>query len=69
MMRPTHYRRLAVFEPSPDFRGAARVVQTELTLPAPGEVLIRTRYAGVNASDPMAATGGYGYSTAVGVIF
>jgi NADPH-dependent curcumin reductase CurA len=63
MMLPTHYRRLAVFEPSPDFCQAARVVETELTLPAAREVLIRTRYAGVNASDPMAATGGYGYTS------
>jgi prostaglandin reductase 3 len=63
MKLPTHYKRLAVVEPNADFSRAARVMETELTLPAEGEVLIRTRYAGVNASDPMAAAGGYGYDS------
>lgn len=60
MTLPTHYRRLAVFEPGPDVARATRIVETPLRLPGPGEVLIRTRFAGVNGSDPMAAAGGYG---------
>ncbi len=63
MTLPTHYKRLAVFEPGPDFRKAARLVEAELPLPGPGEVLIRTIIAGVNASDPVWASGGYGYTT------
>ncbi len=62
MALPTRYKRLAVFEPGADFRTAARIVDGELKVPAANEVLIRNLYAGVNASDPVATSGGYGFS-------
>lgn len=63
MALPTHYKRLVVFEPGPDFRKVALPVETELVMPGPGEVLIRNLIAGVNASDPMWASGAYEFLT------
>lgn len=63
MTLPTHYKKLVVFEPGPDFRKVARPVETELRMPGPGEVLIRNLVAGVNASDPMWASGAYEFLT------
>jgi NADPH:quinone reductase-like Zn-dependent oxidoreductase len=52
-----------VFEPGADFRRAARIVEAELVPPGAEEILLRVRLAGVNASDPMAAAGGYGVAS------
>lgn len=54
------YRKLVVKEPGPDFQKATAIVEAALPTPAADEVLVRNLYAGVNASDPIAASGGYG---------
>jgi hypothetical protein len=56
---PRTYRKLIVVAPGPDFAAATRIVEAELPVPGPGELLVRNLYAGVNASDPVAASGGY----------
>jgi len=60
MALPATYRKLLVTEISPDFARATRVVEAPLPRPGADEVLIRNRFAGVNASDPVFAAGGYG---------
>lgn len=57
---PKTYRKLEVVQPCTDFARATRVVEVPLPSPAPDEVLMRNRFAGVNASDPIFASGGYG---------
>ena len=44
---------------TPDFRKAAQLVEEEIEGPGPGEVLIRNRVAGVNASDVNMTAGRY----------
>jgi len=61
MILPKHYRRYVVYEPGPEFRKVAKLVEAELPQPGPGEVLIRNLVAGVNASDPMWASGAYDF--------
>jgi prostaglandin reductase 3 len=62
MPLPATYRKLQVVRPGPAFRDVTEIVEVALPVPGPGEVLIRVRYAGVNASDPVASSGGYGIS-------
>jgi len=57
---PSTYRKLVVVEPSTDFARATRIVEAPLPIPGAGEILMRNRFAGVNASDPIFAAGGYG---------
>ncbi len=59
MKLPTHYRRYVVDKPGPVFRDVAQLVEAELPVPGPDDVLIRNIVAGVNASDPMWASGAY----------
>lgn len=60
MTLPKTYKKLVVVAPGPDFAAATRVVEAPLPAPGPDEILIRNCYAGVNASDPVFASGGYG---------
>lgn len=60
MTLPRTYRKLVVTKPGPDLNAATEIVEVPLPQPAADEVLIRNRFAGVNASDPVAAAGGYG---------
>jgi len=60
MSLPATCRKLQVVRPGPAFREVTQIVEVPLPVPGPGEVLIRVRYAGVNASDPVASSGGYG---------
>lgn len=47
MLQP--YRKIVIQQLTGDFRSATRIVETPAIGPGPGEVLIRNRYAGVNA--------------------
>jgi hypothetical protein len=60
MPLPATYRKLQVVQPGPAFREVTQIVEVPLPAPGPGQVLVRVRYAGVNASDPVASSGGYG---------
>jgi NADPH-dependent curcumin reductase CurA len=60
MNLPKSYRKLVVTKPGPDLDRATEIVVVPMTPPADDEILMRNLYAGVNASDPVAATGGYG---------
>jgi hypothetical protein len=60
MPLPKTYRKLVVTKPGPDLEHATEIVVAPLPTPAADEVLMRNLYAGVNASDPVAASGGYG---------
>lgn len=59
---PKTYRKLVVTNPGPDIGHATEIVAAPLPTPAADEILIRNLYAGVGASDPVAASGGYGMS-------
>jgi prostaglandin reductase 3 len=60
MALPSQYRKLVVVQTGPDIKQSTRVVQAPMPIPQANEVLIRNRFAGVNASDPVFASGGYG---------
>jgi len=64
MQLPKAYRKLVVTSPGSDIETATEIVTVPLPVPAADEILLCNRYAGVNASDPVAASGGYG-ATAV----
>lgn len=48
---PKTYRKLVAVSLSTRFRDAVQVKTVETPRPGPGELLVRTRYAGINASD------------------
>jgi hypothetical protein len=48
-MLPAHYDRLLLHRFGPDFRACVRIESTALERPGPGQLLIRNRWAGVNA--------------------
>ena len=52
-------RKLVATSLTPDFRAAAQLVEEEMEGPGPGEVLVRNRVAGVNASDVNMTAGRY----------
>lgn len=58
-MLPTTYRKVIAARFSNQFRDAAEIVETELKPPQPHEITIRTRYAGVNATDVNISAGYY----------
>lgn len=62
MTLPTRFRKLVVTNPGPDFRNATRIVEVDMPALKQGEILIRNRFAGVNASDPVFSSGGYGHT-------
>lgn len=53
------YKKLVATRLTPHFREAAAVVEEEAPVPGPGELLVRNRYAGVNATDVNIAAGRY----------
>jgi NADPH:quinone reductase-like Zn-dependent oxidoreductase len=59
MPLPRTYRKLVGTKFTRDFREAAQIVEEELCLPSENEVLVRNRYAGVNASDINITSGKY----------
>lgn len=62
MNPPSKFRKLEVINPGPDFRKATRIVEVDMPALKDGEILIRNRFAGVNASDPVFSSGGYGHT-------
>lgn len=62
MNLPQQFRKLEVIHPGPDFRKATRIVDVAMPALQAGEILIRNRFAGVNASDPVFSSGGYGHT-------
>ena len=52
-------RKLVATTLTPDFREAVEVVEEEIAGPGPGDVLVRNRVAGVNASDVNMTAGRY----------
>ena len=53
------YQKLVATQITPDFRAAAEVVEAEVPEPGPGELLVRNRWAGVNATDVNITAGRY----------
>lgn len=62
MTLPKTYRKLVATKFTRNFREAAQVVEEELRPPAAKEVVIRNRFAGVNASDINITSGKYFYT-------
>lgn len=58
-MLPSTYRKLITRRFSKNFREVAEVVEAELKPPGPNEISIKTRYAGVNATDVNISNGLY----------
>ncbi|HEX9952764.1 MAG TPA: zinc-binding dehydrogenase [Rubricoccaceae bacterium] len=56
-MTPSH--KLIATRLSPHFREVAEVIEDNVPDPGPGELLVRNRYAGVNATDVNIAAGRY----------
>lgn len=56
---PDTYKKLVATRFSPNFREAAEVVEEPIPEPGPHEVLIRNRFAGVNATDVNITAGRY----------
>jgi len=53
------YKKLVATTLSSDFREAAEIVEEEIPTPGPHEVLVRNRYAAVNATDVNISAGRY----------
>ena len=53
------YQKLVATSLTPDFREAAELVEAEVPEPGPGELLVRNRWAGVNATDVNITAGRY----------
>ena len=53
------YQKLVATSLTPDFREAAEVVTENVPEPGPGELLVRNRWAGVNATDVNITAGRY----------
>jgi prostaglandin reductase 3 len=58
-MLPKTYRKVIAARFSKNFREAAQVVETELQPPGSSEILVKTHYAGVNATDVNISAGSY----------
>lgn len=56
---PDTYRKLVATTRSTDFRKAAKIVEESVPEPGPNEVVIRNKYAGVNATDVNITAGRY----------
>jgi NADPH:quinone reductase-like Zn-dependent oxidoreductase len=55
------YRVVQVHTYSPDFRAATEIVErAELPTPAPGNVVVKNHFLGINATDINITNGGYG---------
>lgn len=55
----THYKKLVATDFDKDFRAVAKIVEAPLPEPRPGQVLVKIKYAGVNASDINLSAGVY----------
>ena len=53
------YQKLVATRLTPHFREAAQIVEADVPEPGPGQVLVRNRYAGVNATDVNITAGRY----------
>lgn len=53
------YQKLVATKFSTDFRAVAEIVTADVPEPGPGELLVRNRYAGVNATDVNITAGRY----------
>lgn len=62
MSLPARFRKLVVTDPGPEFRKATRVVEIDMPALQADEILVRNLFAGVNASDPVFSSGGYGHT-------
>jgi NADPH-dependent curcumin reductase CurA len=58
-MLPASYRKLVAIKHSRDFRAVARIVEVPLPTPGAFEVVVKNRFAGVNASDVNISAGVY----------
>lgn len=58
-MLPATYRKIIATKLTPNFKEAIEIVEVPLVEPEPGEVLIRNKYAGINASVGMYTAGLY----------
>jgi len=58
-MLPKTYRKVIATRFSKNFREAAKVVEVELQPPGSSEILVKTHYAGVNATDVNISAGTY----------
>ncbi len=59
MELPKTYRKIVAARLTPRFREAAEIVEEPLSPPGPGEIVVRNRIAGVNATDVNIAAGRY----------
>jgi NADPH:quinone reductase-like Zn-dependent oxidoreductase len=57
---PDTFHKLMAVQHGKDYHTIARRVEVPMALPGPGKVLVRIRYAGVNASDINITSGAYG---------
>lgn len=62
MSLPARFRKLVVTDPGPEFRKATRIVEIDMPALQADEILVRNIFAGVNASDPVFSSGGYGHT-------
>lgn len=58
-MLPATYRKVVAARFDKHFRSAAEIVEAPLSPPAPNEITLRIRYAGVNATDVNISAGSY----------
>jgi len=58
-MLPSTYRKLVVHKKSQKFREATQIVTSPLPSPGPEQLLVKTKYAGINASDINFTAGRY----------
>lgn len=59
MSLPTHYKKLVAVKSSNDLREALKIEEVALSEPQADEIVVRTRYTGVNAADYLMAAGRY----------
>lgn len=59
MSLPNTYEKLVAVKANPDLRTACEVQEVDLKMPLPGDILVKTHYSGVNASDYLMAIGKY----------
>ncbi|MGB1289141.1 MAG: alcohol dehydrogenase catalytic domain-containing protein, partial [Aggregatilineales bacterium] len=59
MSLPSSYEKLVAIKAAESLRDSAEVQSVPLEQPGPGEILVKTHYAGVNAADYLMAIGRY----------
>ncbi len=58
-MFPATYKKVVAQRFDKNFREAAQIIETSLQQPGPNEILLKTHYAGVNATDVNISAGNY----------